>query len=1119
MTPAAFHEEQLSAENADLRARLAQAEETLRAIRSGEVRVEALRDLSPRNQAETNLPEISRRFEIAPRTAPLTPLHQDLDLGCEGIGKLLDNLLRTAPIGFCFLDRDLRFVRINELLAEMSGSTVEAHLGRHVSEMVPSLAEAIREVTGRILATGQAVLNHEFSGETPAAPGVTRCWKESWYPAIGDAGEVVGFGAVIEEITERKQAQANLRASEERANGILASITDGFHMIDSRGHFTLFNDAARAMYGAQGVDADAMVGKHIWDEAFPDARNTLAARAISDSLDKGTPTALENFYPTWQCWFHVRNFPTTDGGVATFFQDITERKQAEQALRESQQFTRSVLDNLFAFVAVTAADGTLIDVNRAPLEAAGMPASEVIGKKFWDCYWWSYSPEIQAQLRGACERAAGGEAVRYDVPVRMAGDKRMWIDFQVAPLRDTQGRITHLIPSAMDMTVRRAAEEKLRASEERFRVAIGAVSDIIWTNSAAGEMEGEQPTWGAFTGQPQEDYRGHGWSRAVHPEDAQPTIDAWDLAVAEKRLFEFAHRVRRHDGAWRLCSIRAVPVLDAGGEILEWVGVHTDITERERVAKMNDALLLSSLRHQETLLASEQRTRLATEATAVGVWEWNVLTNEMRWDAQMFLLYGIPPTADGFVQYNDWSEAVLAQDLPENERILQDTMRRSGQSRREFRIRRRNDGAVRHIEAVEAVRANAQGETEWVVGTNLDVTERKTAEIQLRQLSADLSEADRRKDEFLATLAHELRNPLAPIRTGLQLMKLARGQQATIEQTRSMMERQLAQMVRLVDDLMDVSRISRGKLELQRERVALAAVVNSAVESSSPLIEQMGHQLTVTLPELALMVDADMTRLSQVVLNLLNNAAKYSDQGGHIQLTVERDGGDAVLRVKDTGIGMAAGQLTHVFEMFTQVDQSLERSQGGLGIGLTLVRRLVELHGGVVEARSEGLGKGSEFVVRLPVAVEASKPQAPGVEDEPAATKSSLRILVVDDNQDGADSLSELLKVMGNDTRTAYDGQQGVALAEEYRPDVMLLDIGLPTLNGYEVCHLIRQQPWGQDVLLIAVTGWGQDEDRRRSHEAGFDHHIVKPVDPDALMSTIAMLHRANADQSSNRFR
>jgi len=564
------------------------------------------------------------------------------------------------------------------------------------------------------------------------------------------------------------------------------------------------------------------------------------------------------------------------------------------------------------------------------------------------------------------------------VPVRMAGDARIWIDFQIAPLRDSQGRITHLIPSAMDIAVRRAAEENLRASDER--------------------------------------------------------------------------------------------------------------------------------------------TQLATEATAVGIWEWKVLTHTIRWDAQMFRLYGIAPTPDGFVAYSEWTDALLPEDLPEQERILQDMIRRGGQSRREFRIRRRDDGVMRHIESVETVRANAKGEIDSVVGTNLDVTERKTAEIQLRQLAADLSEADRRKDEFLATLAHELRNPLAPIRNGLQLMKLAGGQPATIEKTRAMMERQLTQMVRLIDDLMDVSRIRLGKLELQKAHLRLPTVLNSAVETSRPLIDQMNHQLTVTLPKEALIVEADMTRLAQVFVNLLNNAAKYSDRGGQIQLHVERQGSDAVVTVRDTGIGIATEQLSRIFEMFMQIDASLEKSQGGLGIGLTLARRLVDLHGGSIHAHSDGLGKGSEFSVRLPLVNEASAVQAPEVDDAPAAMKALLRILIVDDNRDAADSLSEMLKMMGNDTRTAYDGQQGVDLAGEYRPDVILLDIGLPKLDGYEACRRIREQPKGNGVVLIAVTGWGQDEDRRRSHEAGFDHHMVKPVDPQALLSMIAVLNVGHADQPTNRF-
>jgi CheY-like chemotaxis protein/two-component sensor histidine kinase len=311
-------------------------------------------------------------------------------------------------------------------------------------------------------------------------------------------------------------------------------------------------------------------------------------------------------------------------------------------------------------------------------------------------------------------------------------------------------------------------------------------------------------------------------------------------------------------------------------------------------------------------------------------------------------------------------------------------------------------------------------------------------------------------------------------------------------------------MVRLVDDLMDVSRITRGKVELKKERLQLSAVLDSAVETSRPLVEQMGHVLTVGLPEHTVVVDADPTRLAQVFSNLLNNAAKYTDRGGRIWLTAERQGGDVVVSVKDTGIGIPSDKLTSIFDMFSQVDRSLEKAQGGLGIGLTLVRRLVEMHDGRVEARSAGVGRGSEFVVRLPVAVEASVPHRD--HDEPAVPKSSLRILIVDDNQDGADSLADVLRLMGNHTDTAYDGQEGVDAANRLRPDVILLDIGLPRLNGYEAARRIRGQEWGKHPVLIAVTGWGQDEDRRRSQEAGFDHHMVKPVDPNVLMKLLAEL-------------
>jgi PAS domain S-box-containing protein len=369
--------------------------------------------------------------------------------------------------------------------------------------------------------------------------------------------------------------------------------------------------------------------------------------------------------------------------------------------------------------------------------------------------------------------------------------------------------------------------------------------------------------------------------------------------------------------------------------------------------------------------------------------------------------------------------------------------------------------------------------------------------IENARLVQDLREGDRRKDEFLATLAHELRNPLAPIRNGLQIMRLSDGDRLTIEQARTMMERQLTQMVHLVDDLLDLSRISRGKIELRKERVELAKVVQHAVETSRPAIEQAGHELTVAMPPGPIFVDADTTRLAQVFANLLNNAAKYTERGGRVRLTVQRRGGEVVVSVKDSGIGIPAPMLSKVFEMFTQVDRNLERSQGGLGIGLSIVRRLVEMHDGTVEAHSDGDGKGSEFVVRLPLALSLVS-QPPLADGEPAAP-TGRRILVADDNRDAALSMAMLLGLLGNETQTVHNGLAALKVIPVFQPEVVLLDIGMPGINGYDTARRIRELPAGRDIVLIAVTGWGQEEDRRRSHEAGFNHHLTKPVDPAQL--------------------
>ena len=391
-----------------------------------------------------------------------------------------------------------------------------------------------------------------------------------------------------------------------------------------------------------------------------------------------------------------------------------------------------------------------------------------------------------------------------------------------------------------------------------------------------------------------------------------------------------------------------------------------------------------------------------------------------------------------------------------------------------------------------------------------DITERKQAEEQLKH-------ADHQKDEFLAMLGHELRNPLAPIRNALQLVRLSdREARQEVRQAYDIIERQVENMVRLVDDLLDVARITSGKIQLRTERIDLSAVVVRAVEGARPLIDAKRHTLEVILPKAPMPVDADPVRLAQVLWNLLNNAAKYTPDRGRIILKLEREN-EAVVRIRDTGMGIAPEMLPRVFDLFTQMERTLARAEGGLGLGLTLVRRLTEMHGGTVEVTSAGQGQGSEFIVRLPLlSDEASEARPVKSAEAPHRVKpaSGRRILVVDDNRDSAESLAMLLRLFGNDVRTVQDGNLALEVAAAYNPDVVLLDIGLPGLDGLEVCRRLRSRTKDSRTLIVAMTGYGQEEDRRRSEEAGFDAHMVKPVDLEALQDLLSRPELARRGKS-----
>jgi PAS domain S-box-containing protein len=403
---------------------------------------------------------------------------------------------------------------------------------------------------------------------------------------------------------------------------------------------------------------------------------------------------------------------------------------------------------------------------------------------------------------------------------------------------------------------------------------------------------------------------------------------------------------------------------------------------------------------------------------------------------------------------------------------------------------------------------NGEGEVYAIMEMATDVTQQVLARQQVEESEARLREADRRKDDFLALLAHELRNPLAPIRNSLQMLTLTADGNEMVTSATQVMGRQVDQLVSLVDDLLDVSRISRGKIKLRPQLIDLNEVVLLAVEASRPLLVADGLTLTVELPAAPLYLQGDTTRLIQVVSNLLNNAAKFTPEGGHVWLTAGQEDGDILLGVRDDGIGIAPDQLEPIFELFVQADTSLERSQGGLGLGLTLVRQLVQLHGGRVRASSEGPGQGSEFSVRLPALKESPKPQP--VSD--TGTKPTRRrILVVDDNPDAALTLAMVLKLKGFETHTRHSGQEGLAAAESLLPEVIILDIGMPGLNGYDTCRRLRQHPWGESMWVIALTGYGQEEDKRLSLEAGFDTHLIKPVDLGALLTLLASLSSRRA--------
>jgi PAS domain S-box-containing protein len=827
-------------------------------------------------------------------------------------------------------------------------------------------------------------------------------------------------------------------------------------------------------------------------------------------------------------------------GVVLIFRDVTDQRRAEKELRASERELAEFFENATVGLHWVGPDGIILRANKAELDILGYSREEYVGRPVADFH---ADDDVICEILRRVK--AGEKLAEYPARLRCKDGsiKDVLIDSSVL-FRD--GGFVHTRCFTRDVTERKRAETLLACQKRALEmVAEGeSLPDVL--DFLVRTIERESTT-GVVAAIHLLDQTGNHFRQAIAPSLPESYHRATRIAVRPD-LMPCCRAVTTckpvavpdvtGDPQWAAFAKFAVPlglgsgwstpIVSSEGRVLGTFANYyrqpgDPFPQDSRLVEIvtrTAALAIERVRAGDALRQSEQTARYlanASAALAVLVDFDSTLQKVASLAVPAFADWATVDLADGdgplrrvAVAHSDPAKVELAHEVhrrfppdpaapqgvwnilrtgrgeivPEitDDMLVQSvkddgllrTMRELGLKSYlgvPLKVRGKTLGVVTFIAAESGRRYD-----EADLATAQDLADRAAIAIENAQLYRELRDADQRKDEFLATLAHELRNPLAPIRNGLQVLRLADGGSEMANEARSMMERQLSQMVRLVDDLLDVSRITRNKLDLKKQRVTLAAVVQSAVETSRPLIEQSGHTLSLTLPSAPVYLAADLTRLAQVFSNLLNNSAKYTERGGRITLTSEVVGNEVVVGVRDNGLGM-------------------ERAQGGLGIGLTLVRRLVEMHGGTVEARSDGPGRGSEFVVRLPVLKEVPQRSDDSVSAQGIAAGPARRILVVDDNQDSAMSLSMMLKLMGNETRTGHDGLAAVVAAEEFRPDLILLDIGLPKLNGYDACRRIREQPWSKGMVIVALTGWGQEEDRRRSKEARFDHHLVKPVE------------------------
>lgn len=649
-----------------------------------------------------------------------------------------------------------------------------------------------------------------------------------------------------------------------------------------------------------------------------------------------------------------------------------------------------------------------------------------------------------------------------------------------AELEGARAELLELRAEAEDL---RAELHRAREMESRFRQLVDCVPQLVWMADEQGSVDYYNLRAREYAGIVIRADGTWSWSPVLHPEDREPTTRAWHEAARTGRAYSVEHRVRMANGDYRWHLSRAAPREDGG--VIRWYGTATDIHALKSA-------------EQKASVAAE-RYRLVNRATNDLVWHWDLVANRLEWNDAARGHFGTPPGASG-PTIDEWAERLHPEDREKVVTSIYEAISGDKQSwSAEYRCRRA-DGQYRIFLDRGHIARDQHGTATLMIGSMMDVT-------TIREATEALRDADRKKDELIAMLAHELRNPLAPIRTATELLRAAGAKDELVVHAREVIERQATHMARLIDDLLDASRVARGKIDLQTEPCDLRQVICQTVDDYRASLTSAGLSLVLDVGDDPVWVRGDRTRLAQALGNLLHNAGKFTKRGGRVtvRLALEQGGRQVAISVEDTGIGVSPALLPRLFEPFSQGDQGLDRSTGGLGLGLALVKGLIELHGGTVTAESAGEHRGSVFTLRLATCAERPSQLSESAGKGPEAAK---KVLVVEDNHDAADTLRLLLALAGFDVEVAYDGRAGVDAALARPPDVVICDIGLPGgMDGYAVARMLRRHPATSGSVLVALSGYGQPDDRRRSREAGFDIHVTKPVDFDTLTAAMQRPH------------